>query len=447
METGTTKSIDDIPFYTTVEDGADGPSEHFSQEDVNFARDPVNYHLKAYRRHGQIYRVSFRNRTWVAIGGLEANDYAWRNSDAWSYRKAMAGFGEELGHVHVTTMDGQPHRLKRLSLKPGFRMDAVMRHLPVMSEAVAGQLRQYDGKEVDLYDFLMASIIRGSSKTMVQSELDAEMVREMATFEEKFMYGLNLGSARHEFFARQHYLDTKGKVFKFLRELIEAREGADAPDDNLTALICDRPEAAGEYSMEEKSYDAYLLLVAGAENTTKLITWIIQYLHANPEWTEELRAELRDWRPEALRMGMADFPKLKATIMEGERMQPGAFFHIRVAARDIDLLGYRIPQNTPVLHIQALCHFLEEIYHDPFTFRPQRWLDGKFPKKAHGTFGGGTHICLGMNVTRLHAPVILGNLLKDFHVDLRFVPDFSDRLDLGGAFHRVPLPAVFRKRG
>ena len=105
--------LEDIPFYRTADDGADGPSQYFSQEDVNFAADPVGYHLDAYRRHGQIYRVSFRNRVWVAIGGLEANDFAWRNADAWSYRKAMDGFGEELGHDHVTTMDAPEHRLKR----------------------------------------------------------------------------------------------------------------------------------------------------------------------------------------------------------------------------------------------------------------------------------------------------------------------------------------------
>ena len=123
------------------------------------------------------------------------------------------------------------------------------------------------------------------------------------------------------------------------------------------------------------------------------------------------------------------------------------------------MLGCKIPAETLVFNNHTLCHFLEEIYEDPFAFKPQRWLDGEYPKKAHGTFGGGTHVCLGMNVTRVHAPVILTNLVKNYELEelrqfqpelgelnperLKFQPDFRHVVDLGGAFHRVPLPARF----
>ena len=147
--------------------------------------------------------------------------------------------------------------------------------------------------------------------------------------------------------------------------------------------------------------------------------------------------------PESFRSGLRDYPRLKATIMEVERLQPGALRLARVTAEEIELLGCKIPADTLVFHNHTLCHFLEEIYEDPFAFKPQRWLDGEYPKKAHGTFGGGTHFCLGTNVTRVHAPVILTNLVKNYGLELKFQPDFRHVVDLGGAFHRVPLPARF----
>ena len=282
--------MDELPFYETGE-GGQSPDDRFSMEDVNFAKDPINYHLTAYRRYGPIYRVCFRNQTWVAMGGLAANDFAWRNADVWSYQKAMVGFGEELGHVHVTTLDGVTHRRKRRALKPGFRADAVFRHLPVMGAAIAQRLQLSAGREIDLYDFCMRALIFASSRSMVKTELNEDVLGLMSDFEEKFMHGLNLGEFRHEYFSESHYLKTKRTVFGHLEAIVRQREGNGGSecDDNLAALVRERAGEGEAYSFEEKLYDTYLLLIAGAENSTKLIAWIIQYLSRDPAWVDELR--------------------------------------------------------------------------------------------------------------------------------------------------------------
>ena len=442
MPTDTLRTLDDLPLYLTAAADEDA-DQGFSNEDVNYAKNPVGYHLRAFRELGPIYRIKFRNEMWVAIGGLEANDFAWRNPDLWSYQKAMAGFGEELGYVHVTTLDGPPHRLKRRSLKPGFGVEAVTRHLPEMAKTVAERFDQMKEREIDLYDFCAQTIILASSRTMVETELTDEMLSLMAKFEEMFMYGVLLGEFRHAYFADPGYLNVKNPVFEHLEKVIREHACDDTIDDNLARLIRDRPREAGPYSLEEKLYDTYLLLIAGAENTTKLINWAMLYIYSDTDWLEELREELEDWMPESFRYGLRDYPKLKATIMEVERLQPGALNQARVTAEEIEFLGCKIPADTRVLHNHTLCHFLEEVYEDPFAFKPQRWLDEEYPKKAHGTFGGGTHFCLGTNLTRVHAPVILTNLVKNYGVELKFQPDFRHVVDLGGAFHRVPLPARF----
>lgn len=442
-----TKTLEALPLHELANDGS-SPDDQFSIEDVTFANDPIGYHLDAYRLYGPIYRTIFRNEVWVAIAGVEANDLAWQNSDVWSYEKAMVGFGEELGFVHVTTLDGVTHRRKRRALSAGFRADTVFRHLPAMGAAIAKRFDMSRGQEIDIYDFCRRAIIYASSRTMVKTSLSEEMLGHMADFEDKFMRGLNLGEFRQAYFAEDHYLDTKQIMFDHLAEVVasrENRENAD-PEDNLDLVLQQRAEDRESYSFEEKLYDAYLLLVAGSENNTKLITWIIQYLSQSPEWEVELLEELSDWTPEAFLTGMRDFPKLQATILEGERLKPGALFHVRRTATEVDLFGYSLPADTPVLHMQALPHFFDEIYDSPFEFKPQRWLANNYPKKAHGTFGGGTHVCLGRSITRVHAPVVLANLIKNYRTQLAFTPDFHYRVDLGGASHREPMPARFIPR-
>ena len=443
-----TLPVEALPLYEAAP-GKPSPDDRFSIEDVTFANDPIGYHLEAYRRHGPIYRTRFRNEMWVAIAGIEANDLAWSDPDVWSYERAMAGFGEELGFVHVTTLDGVPHRRKRRALSAGFRAASVFRHLPAMSAAIAERFDKCAGQDVDIYDFCRRAIIYASSRTMVETALSEETLGVMADFEDMFMRGLNLGEFRREFFSQDQYLSVKRAMFAHLAEVVAERENQDlaaASDDNLDRVLQQRADDGDEYSTDEKLYDAYLLLVAGSENTTKLITWIMQYLSQSPEWEAELLEELEGWTPDAFLTGLSDFPKLQATIKEGERLKPGALFHARRTDTDLDVLGYELPADTQVLQMQALPHFFEEIYDAPFEFRPRRWLENNHPKKAHGTFGGGTHVCIGKSVTRVHAPVVLANLITNYRMQLQFTPDFHYRVDLGGASHREPMPARFIPR-
>ena len=101
--------------------------------------------------------------------------------------------------------------------------------------------------------------------------------------------------------------------------------------------------------------------------------------------------------------------------MEAERLFPAAPVLPRVPAEDMDFIGHYLNKGSHCLHMLTLMHFDESIYEDPFQFKPQRWLDHSYPKQAHGTFGGGSHICLGMNVARIQMPITLGFLLSNYN--------------------------------
>ncbi len=276
------KSVAEIPYYETVPDGRRREGK-FSLEDLQFGQDPFRYHLTAYRRHGPIYRCWFRNQEWVVMGGLEANDFAWRQPDIWSYREAMAGFGNQLGFGHVTTLDGPPHRLKRRSLKAGFG-NTIFRHLPAMSALAATEITRNRSRKIDLQQFFMETVIRLSAGTLLKTDLDDDLVQAMVRFEEMFMHGLNIGEYGDEYFAAEDYRMTKEKVLGFLQQLIEKRDAMGSPDDCFSAMVEGRPEQAGPYDSHEKLDDAYLLLVAGAENTARLLSWCVQYICSHPEW-------------------------------------------------------------------------------------------------------------------------------------------------------------------
>jgi cytochrome P450 len=412
-------SMDSLPDYSSL--GL--PTERDGLEQFD--------HLQAYRRLGPIYQLQFRGERHVVIAGMEANEAAWRNPDQWSYHEALVPFREIMGPSHVTQLDGDPHRRKRRNLRNGFAMSAVARHLPVIDAVLRKEFARACGQPVRLHDFFMTALTQANSKTVLHCELNAEALAHFIAFEEEFISGTILGEARHGHYARPSFVAHREFVFGFLRELVSGRLAGETQPDSFQDMITDRRERGEPVELDELIPEAYLLLMAGTGNTAKMLNCGLQHLLANPGWLGLLEEELSGYRVDQFMAGMGAFPRLKATLMEMERMFPAAPVLSRVVEIPFQFSGFELPRGTRVLHLQTLPHFLEEVYAEPYRFDPSRWIDREYPKKAHGTFGGSTHICLGMNLVRIHSPVAIANLLRDYRVSLGGDPDIVVNLNYG----------------
>ena len=405
-------------------------------------RDPFRFYLDAYRQNGPIYRLPLAGKTPIVLGGLEANDFIWRNPENWSYAHSNVAFREQMGPDHVTQLDGKPHRARRQHLQPAFRPDTIMRQVPKMDSIIAERLREVAGQTTDFTRLMAQTLIKLSSQTVVQCELSAATIDTMDLWEYEFIYGISLGWMRHIYYNRPDYRARKKAVFAEFGRILDARQAmAEPPEDNLTAILRAHAANGGEPPTRwDLINDIYLVLLAGAHNTTNLIYWCLLYLQTHPTWRAALREELQAYDGSAFR-GMGAFPRLKATIQEVQRLRPGSIFLRKTAAVDMEFQGYKIPAGAPVIHTNSLCHFLDEIYADPFSFRPERYLDGKtYPPKANGFFGGGSHICLGMNMTLIHTPLFLANIVRDYDLGLDFDPNFDVRLSFGSNQMRANVP-------
>lgn len=427
------RPIDALPAYEDL--GLAGAQTELEQFD----------HIKAYRRLGPIYRLRFRGETWVALGGMEANDAAWRNPDQWNYSEAMSPFRETLGPAHVTQLDGPDHRRKRLNLKPGFAMSAIFGLIPEIDRSIAEDIRNAADRPLSLHDFFMTALTRANSRSVLKCAFDEVTAGAFIRFEEHFIRGTSMGEARHAYYAQPGFQKDRAVVFAFLGDLVDRRLAGERIDDNFQMMIDGRRERGDPIEREELIADAYLLLMAGTGNTAKLLNCGLQHLSEVPDWMARLKTELAGYSPEMLLEGMTHFPLLKVTLLELERLFPAAPVLARVVAQDFAFQGYLLPKGTKVLHLQTIPHFLEEIYEAPYRFNPERWIDREYPKKSQGTFGGSTHICLGVNLVRLQMPIVIGNLLRDYELELGERPRITVNFNYG-----VPqvadLPATFRPK-
>jgi cytochrome P450 len=66
-------------------------------------------------------------------------------------------------------LDGEPHRKRRLQLKPGFKMEAVMRLFPQMDRVVSERLPAFCGRPVNITHAFAELILEITSRTTFRS--------------------------------------------------------------------------------------------------------------------------------------------------------------------------------------------------------------------------------------------------------------------------------------
>lgn len=423
------RTVDEIPLYR------EGASD---QESVQrFQDDPIRFHLRAFRQLGPIYATYFRQRIWVVLAGLEANDFVWRNWKIWDYSEANAPFLEEMGADHVTALDGEHHRDKRTILKPAFDQAPAMRFLPEFHRLLDDELSRASNHRIELTKFWAKVITKINSRTVARAEIPDDVIERMAEWEYQMLRGLFLDESRASYIEREQYRALKEETFTWLRKIVDERlANPDPYDDNFSATL--RARAAHEGGSPDRDRlvnDLYLILLAGTDNTSSLINSVLILVVAYPEWLTALREELARWDGHDV-MALGQMPRLKASILETQRVRPGIFALAKHAAEDFEFEGYRVPAGTDVLHVNTLGHFLEEVYDEPFKFKPERFLEhDKFVPKTFGLFGGGPHVCLGRNHSLMQTPVAVAQAIRNYDIVFDDPPD--ERVRAGYAGSRI----------
>ncbi|KAI0972475.1 trichodiene oxygenase [Xylaria arbuscula] len=205
----------------------------------------------------------------------------------------------------------------------------------------------------------------------------------------------------------------------------------DAPFSLVHAIVQSKlpaPEKRHRRVAEEVSS----ILGAGFETTATVMRIVLYHMYNHPAILARLRSELESagYTSRGLIPGDLDWVKLQqlpyltAILQEGLRMGPGVASRLARIAPDRDLFyeNWCIPAGTPVGMTTILMHHDEQLYSDPKSFIPDRWLDPEARRKAdksYAPFSRGTRNCLGMHLawSELYMLVATFALLFDFEFD------------------------------
>jgi cytochrome P450 len=169
--------------------------------------------------------------------------------------------------------------------------------------------------------------------------------------------------------------------------------------DILSLLLQARTEEGEALSDKELRDELLTLVLAGHETTANSLSWAWERLVRSPDAHEALLA--------AVRSGEGAEEQVEATIVEAMRSRPVIPLIGRRVTVPWQLGEYGVPAGAPISMSILLIHHREDLYPEPFEFRPERWLDRKPGTYEWIPFGGGIRRCLGAALAMAEMRVVL----------------------------------------
>lgn len=256
------------------------------------------------------------------------------------------------------------------------------------------------------------------------------------------------------------------------RRMCREREGK-ADDDLFACLLKDSKDqelnlSHAELAAETGHLGMYLgdpiasrsladkpLVDAGSDTTSIALTHVMYCLAKNPDKLLILRKELDETLSHLATTEIPsysqvrDLPYLRACLDEAMRLRPSLSPGLQreTPPEGLAVSGEWIPGNTMVSVSPFIAHRDPNVFPDPESFLPERWLDGKSKDFAKYilTFSAGGRVCIGKNIAYLEQTLLVASIVRRYDFSL-VSKDWS--MEWEEYFNTWPtsLPLSFRLR-
>lgn len=194
----------------------------------------------------------------------------------------------------------------------------------------------------------------------------------------------------------------------FLQRINDIRR---APKDHLLGQLVETETEDGKLDDEELLSFCRLLLIAGNETTTGLITASARIFHEEPQTLGQLKEQ----------------PELAGSFVEEAlRFYSPFSATVRRTSKDVEIAGQRIGAGELVVPLIASANRDERVFEAADTFRIDR------NPNQHLGLGFGIHVCLGAHLARLEGKIVVEQMAQRYNSVSLANPQTATVGDLGG---------------
>jgi cytochrome P450 family 135 len=334
-----------------------------------------------------------------------------------------------LGPKSVLTANGPRHLRQRKLLLPSFHGEAIARYEQMIAEAAEREIDRWPiNRPFALAPRMQAitlDVIMGGIFGIERKPRPGTLEHALRTSIRHLLWSSTLPGSKLAELMNIGHDEPFGLTWLALRvpdrlvyAIIAKRRRArdlDERSDILSLIMRARTEDGAELSDRELRDELMTLVLAGHETTANQLAWTWERLVRTPAAYERLR-EASTGDGDAV---------IEATITEAMRVRPVIPMTGRRVSAPWQLGDYGVPADTPIAISILLLHHREDVYPDPFAFRPERWLDRKPGTYEWLPFGGGTRRCLGAALAMAEQRVVMRTMAR--RLDIRAAGDKAER--------------------
>lgn len=388
---------------------------------------------------GDVFRIPVPGFKPVMLVGAEANRFVLvEQTDALRWRAERDPVTRLLRHG-VLVEDGEAHDSLRREMTPALHRRMVERYVEAMWQCTDRVINGWVGATGPLD--MLAQMRQIALLILARTLFDVDFGPDMERLWRPILRALAFISPGPWLLwravPRPGYGAALATLDEYLRRIIRERRADSRHGDDLLSLLI----ASG--MSDELIRDQLLtMIIAGHDTSTALLSWALYALSRYPQVQararEEVAAVLESRPPDVSRLGELRY--LDQVINETLRLYPPIHLGSRIAARELEFQGFRIPAGTRVLYSIYLTHRDARYWDDPAAFRPERFGADRPGPYTFLPFGGGSRNCIGRAFAQAEARVVLARILQKFELELA---GKEVRLHMGATLEPRPGVCVY----
>jgi cytochrome P450 len=308
-----------------------------------------------------------------------------------------------LGERGTLLLDGKEHLQRRKIILPPFHGERLERYREMFARVASDHIDRWPRNEpFALLPKVQAITLELIMKVVFGEDEEPARIDRLA---EAMMGLINAGQSR---LGQLPYMDRIPGYFSPMAIFMRVRKRV---DDVLYEEITRRRARGGleerydvfsmllqtDMSDEELRDELMTILLAGHETTTTALAWAFERMLRHPGMYERLRSDDR-WA--------------EAVVSETLRLRPPIPIVGRAVKEDFQLNGWTIPAGEFLAPCIWLTHRREEVYPEPYAFKPERFLDKGPETYSWLPFGGGTRRCAGAAFAQLEMNVVMKTIAE-----------------------------------
>jgi cytochrome P450 len=406
-----------------------GPGMPSALQAVRWARAPLSFMERAHRRYGDTFTLRIRRgRPWVLL--TDPQDI--RSVFTAPATLLRAGAGEAnpllvplLGPRSVMLRDEPEHMTQRRFMLPSFHGERMRAYGEMMVEVARRHIAGWPADEPFALWPRMQAISMEVVMRAVFGDSETEHLKRLRALLERMTDWLN--NPRR--LALLHVLGpgwlSRNAGFRGVIEPVEAsvleevrRRRASPParpGGDILSLLEQAHDANGSPMSEQELRDELITLLSDGPTATSL-AWAFERLLRHPDKLARLRDEALSGEGDAY----AD-----AVVKETLRLCPAVPLVMRRLEESMQLGGYTIPAGTTVAPCVYLMHLREDVYPNPRSFWPERFLERPAGTYTWIPFGGGVRRCVAASFAQLEMKLVMQTVVRE--VELRATSARSER--------------------